>query len=218
ASSASPAENEASYERYRRPLLSLEPRLVDVSAEREHERLYPSSAIAATPRGMTLIIVVSSLTLFGSFLCSLFEAALYAITPSQLALLLEQNRSGARKLSELRADVEEPIAAILTINTITHTVGASVCGALVADHFGGNTAVGIFAAAFTVAVLLLTEIIPKSYGVRHAVRLAPLIVWPLQVMIWAVWPIVKGSGWLMRLLTGGGDHSGPTEDEVVVMS
>ncbi len=167
---------------------------------------------------MTLIIVVSSLTLFGSFLCSLFEAALYAITPSQLALLLEQGRSGSRKLSELRADVEEPIAAILTINTITHTVGASVCGALVADHFGGNTAVGVFAAAFTVAVLLLTEIIPKSYGVRHAVRLAPLIVWPLQAMIWSVWPIVKISGWLMRLLTGGEKHGGPTEDEVVVMS
>jgi CBS domain containing-hemolysin-like protein len=167
---------------------------------------------------MTLIIVVSSLTLFGSFLCSLFEAALYAITPSQLALLLEQKRSGAQKLAALRADVEEPIAAILTINTITHTVGASVCGALVADHFGGNTAVGIFAAIFTVAVLVLTEIIPKSYGVRHAVRLAPLIVWPLQVMIWSVWPIVKTSGWLMRLLMGGKGHAGPTEDEVVVMS
>jgi CBS domain containing-hemolysin-like protein len=167
---------------------------------------------------MTPILVVAGITLFGSFCCSLFEAALYAVTPSQLALLRDQRVRGAERLAALRQDVEEPIAAILTINTVTHTVGASVCGAMVADYFGGNTAVGIFAALFTVAVLVLTEIIPKSYGVKHAVRLGPLIVWPLQAMIWSVWPIVKASSWLMRLLTGGGAHEGPTEDEVVVMS
>lgn len=167
---------------------------------------------------MADILAVAAVTLFGSFACSLFEAALYAITPTQLALLRERGTRGADKLASLRADVEEPIAAILTINTITHTVGASVCGAMVADHFGGNTAVGIFAALFTVAVLVLTEIIPKSYGVKHAVHLGPLIAWPLQLMIWSVWPVVKASGALMRLLTGGAGHAAPTEDELVVMS
>lgn len=167
---------------------------------------------------MTPILVVAGITLLGSFCCSLFEAALYAVTPSQLELLRQRGVRGAERLAALRADVEEPIAAILTINTITHTVGASVCGAMVADYYGGNASVGIFAAVFTVAVLVLTEIIPKSYGVKHAARLGPAIVWPLQVMIWSVWPIVKASKWLMRLLTGGPGHAGPTEDEVVIMS
>jgi CBS domain containing-hemolysin-like protein len=168
---------------------------------------------------MTLILVVAGLTLMGSFLCSLFEAALYSITPSQVALLLQSKRKGAEKLAELRSDMEAPIAAILTVNTITHTVGASVCGALVAGEYGnGSPAVGIFAALFTFAVLLLTEIIPKSYGVKHATTIGPMIVWPLQVMIWSVWPVVSGSRWLMKLLTGGAGHGGTTEAEVLVMS
>jgi len=165
----------------------------------------------------TDILLVGGLTLLASFVCSLFEAALYAITPSQLELQRKRRAPGADRLALLRANVEEPIAAILTINTIAHTVGAAWLGAMVAEQFGSRT-VGIFAAVFTFLVLTLTEIIPKSLGVRFAQRLGPRIAWPLQLMIWIAWPIAKPAKVAMRLLTGAGPTRGPTEDEVVVFS
>ena len=166
---------------------------------------------------MTGILVVGSLTLLASFLCSLFEAALYAITPSQVEVLKAAGVPGSRRLARLRDDVEAPIAAILTVNTIAHTVGATWCGALAATEFGSN-AVGVFAAVFTVLVLVLTEILPKSIGVRFASTLGPWIVWPLQLMIWSVWPVVWVAQKFMRLLTGAGHNAAPSEDEVVLFS
>ncbi|GJM22397.1 MAG: hypothetical protein DHS20C15_23120 [Planctomycetota bacterium] len=151
-----------------------------------------------------------------SFLCSLFEAALYSITPSQLGVLRASGRPGAERLAHLRADVESPIAAILTVNTVAHTVGAAWCGALVSELYGSE-ALGVFAALFTVAVLLVTEIVPKSLGVRYATTLAPKIVWPLQLMIWSTWPVVWLARHAMRWLSGG-DAGGPSEDEIVVLS
>lgn len=171
----------------------------------------------APPCPVIPILLVAGLTLTASFLCSLFEAALYAITPSRIEVLRGRGRRGAGRLARMRADVEEPIAAILTVNTIAHTIGAAWCGAMVAERYG-DLAVGIFAAAFTVLVLALTEIVPKSLGVRHADRLGPLVVWPIQWMIWSAWPIVWVAKRAMRGLAGEGGPAGPSEDEVVVVT
>lgn len=164
---------------------------------------------------MTPILIVGTLTLLASFLCSLFEAALYAISPARIELLREKGVRGAERLANLREDVEEPITAILTVNTIAHTVGAAWCGAMVGKEFG-SAAVGIFAAAFTVLVLTVTEIVPKTLGVRYATALGPMIAFPLQIMIWSVWPIV----WLVRVIMKrfSGTADGPTEDEIEIVS
>jgi len=164
---------------------------------------------------MTAILVVGGVTLLASFLCSLFEAALYAISPARIEVLRERGVRGAQRLARLRRDVEEPIAAILTVNTIAHTVGAAWCGAMVGQQLGSR-AVGVFAAVFTVLVLAVTEIVPKSLGVRHAAFLGPLIVGPLQVMIWSVWPVV----WVVKRVMGrlAGVGHGPTEEEVEIVS
>ena len=167
---------------------------------------------------MTAILIVAGLTLMASFLCSLFEAALYSITPSQVELLKKEAGPGAQKLAALREDVEEPIAAILTINTIAHTIGSAVCGAMVAEEYDGDNAVAIFAAIFTFLVLALTEIIPKSLGVRYAKALGPVVAHPIQWMVWISYPIAKPSKVVMRWLTGGGDEAGPSEAEIVLFS
>jgi len=164
---------------------------------------------------MTGILIVGGLTLIASFMCSLFEAALYAVSPARVEVLVQRGVRGAKRLAKLREDIEKPIAAILTVNTIAHTVGAAWCGAMVGEQFGSR-AVGVFAAVFTVLVLAVTEIVPKSLGVRYASTLGPLIVGPLQVMMWSVWPVV----WVVQHTMGrfsGGAH-GPTEDEVEVVS
>lgn len=166
---------------------------------------------------MTTILIVAGATLLASFLCSLFEAALYSITPSRIEVLLQRGVRGARRLARLREDVEEPIAAILTVNTVAHTVGAAWCGALVGDRFG-STAVGIFAAIFTVLVLAVTEIVPKSLGVRYAMQLGPLIATPIGVMIWGTWPVVWAVKRVMARLTGASPSQGPSEEEVAVLA
>lgn len=166
---------------------------------------------------MATILVLAGLTLLASFLCSLFEAVLYSITPSQLELLKRHGQPGAARLARLRADVEAPIAAILTVNTVAHTVGAAWCGALVGEHFG-SAAIGAFAAVFTFLVLVLTEIVPKSIGVRHARRLGPLVAWPIQWMVWLAWPIAHPAQAAMRRLSGRGRPAGPTEEEVLLFS
>lgn len=169
---------------------------------------------------MFLILLVAGSTLIASFLCSLFEAVLYSVTPSQVEVLKKSGSKGAIKLAELRDDVEEPIAAILTVNTIAHTIGSAVCGALVAEKYGENhpNAVAIFAAIFTFLVLGLTEIIPKSMGVRYAKSMGPLVAAPIQWMVWISYPIARPSKAIMRMLTGGKGHGGPSEEELVQLS
>lgn len=168
---------------------------------------------------MTGILVVAGVTLLASFLCSLFEAALYSITPSQLEVLRRQGSRGARRLAQLRSEIEEPIAAILTVNTVAHTIGSAWCGAMVSAEYGGSeAAVAVFAAVFTLAVLLLTEIVPKSIGVRFAPLLGPHVGLPIQIMIWLSLPVARPAKWMMSRLTGGRAGSGPTEEEVEVFS
>jgi CBS domain containing-hemolysin-like protein len=163
------------------------------------------------------ILTVAGLTLLASFLCSLFEAALYSISPSQVELLRERKVRGAELLHRLREEVEEPIAAILTINTVAHTVGAAWCGAMVGEHFG-SAAVGVFAAVFTLLVLAVTEIVPKSIGVRYARELGPWVARPIQIMIWSIWPFVWIVKRVMAILAGSADRRTPSEDEVLVLS
>ncbi len=166
---------------------------------------------------MTLILVVAALTLAASFTCSLLEAALYSVTPIQVDLLEKRGAFGAKRFARFRAKIDGPIAAILTVNTIAHTVGATIVGALVKEEFD-DTALAVFTAVFTLAVLFLTEIVPKSIGVKFAQQLVPLIVWPLQLMIWLSWPIASLCSWLMHKMTGHGPGHAPTEDEIIAMS
>ena len=166
---------------------------------------------------MTPILVLAGLTLLASFLCSLFEATLYSISPARIEVLRKSGSRSAERLAALRADVEEPIAAILTINTIAHTVGSAWCGALVGERFGSR-AVGVFAALFTFLVLTITEIIPKSLGVRYASSIGPSIAWPLQLMIWSVYPVVWLAKHAMRLLAGPSEEQHPSEEEVITTS
>lgn len=164
-----------------------------------------------------MILIVAGATLIASFLCSLFEAALYSITPSEIEVLRQRGVRGASRLARLRENVEEPIAAILTVNTVAHTVGAAWCGALVGEEYG-NAALGIFAAIFTVLVLALTEIVPKSLGVRYASQLGPVVVVPIRTMIWSTWPVVWAAKRMMVMLKGSAPPLGPSEEEVAVLA
>ena len=188
-------------------------------SEQSRPRARPAPFLSsAKVHALSTIVVIAGLTLLVSFLCSLFEAALYAITPAKIEVMKARGRAGADRLAKMRSDVEAPIAAILTVNTIAHTLGASMCGAMGGELYGSARAVAIFAGIFTFLVLAFTEIVPKSLGVRYAPALGTNIVWPLQVMIWMVWPIVWVSKRAMGLLMRSDGPKGPSEDEVVVVA
>jgi Mg2+/Co2+ transporter CorB len=147
----------------------------------------------------TLIISVS-LAIVVSALCSICEAVLYSLTTSQVEML---RRSGTRSgaiLHELRDDIDEPITAILTLNTIANTVGAAIAGAAAAHLFGDRN-VFAFSGAFTMAILIFSEIVPKTVGVSYSYRLAPFIALPLKLMVIFLKPIVMLCQTITRLIT-----------------
>jgi len=143
----------------------------------------------------TLILAVVLAVAVSAF-CSILEAVLYSISSSQVEMLKKQGHKSALLLQELREDIEEPITAILTLNTIAHTVGAAVAGAAAAVVFGENN-LFLFSAVFTLIILLFSEILPKTIGISYAVILAPYIAGPLHWMVILLKPIV----WLCQLVT-----------------
>lgn len=110
---------------------------------------------------MTLLFTYVAIALAVSFLCSLLEASLLTITPSAVQTGKNKDEAWAPRLEHLKRDIDRPLAAILTLNTVAHTMGAAGAGAEYARVFGNGTE-ALFAAALTVAVLIFTEIIPKT--------------------------------------------------------
>lgn len=143
----------------------------------------------------TLFISIS-LAITVSALCSICEAVLYSISSSQVEMLKKSGNSAAEHLQNLRSDIEEPITAILTLNTIANTIGAAVAGAAAAKLFGDENLI-LFSAIFTLSILFFSEILPKTIGVTYAYKLAPLITYPLRAMVFLLKPIV----WLCRSVT-----------------
>ncbi len=143
----------------------------------------------------TLILAVCFAVAISAF-CSVLEAVLYSISNSQVEMLKKEGSKSASLLQDLRDDIEEPITAILTLNTIAHTIGAAIAGAAAAVVFGEQN-LFLFSAVFTLIILLFSEILPKTIGISYAALLAPYIAQPLKWMIIILKPIV----WSCQLIT-----------------
>jgi len=148
---------------------------------------------------MTLLISYGLLAVGVSFLCSMLEAALLSLQVSYVKVLEEKGSRVGRVLLEMKTDISRPLAAILTLNTIAHTVGATGVGAQAAVVFGSR-AVGIASAVMTLLILVVSEIIPKTLGAVHAKRLAGLTAYATRAMIFLCWPIIVALEWVNRLL------------------
>ncbi len=145
---------------------------------------------------LTLLIVSVSCAIIISAVCSILEAVLYSVTVSQVELMRETHPRHAEIMTEMKKNISRPITAILTLNTMAHTMGASVAGAAAVGVFGTSSLIW-FSLLFTLAVLLFTEILPKTIGVQYAKQLAPWITRPLQAMVVILKPII----WLCQIIT-----------------
>lgn len=137
-----------------------------------------------------------------SAVCSLFEAVLYSATPGQIEALAQEGSPAGRIFKTLRTDVDRPIAAILTLNTMAHTVGAAFAGSAAAGVFG-HYWLPHFSAVFTAAVLVFSEILPKTIGVVYAGPMISLVAFPLRALVWLMTPLVWMSTGITRLIAPG---------------
>ncbi len=139
---------------------------------------------------MTLLIFYLVLAICVSFLCSVAEAVLLSVRPAYVAALRKQGKRGADDLTALQSNLDKPLAAILILNTVAHTVGAAGVGAQAAVVFG-NTYVAVTSAVLTLLILVLSEIIPKTLGATYWQGLAPTtafcLVWLTRLLLPLVW-------------------------------
>ncbi|MDE2290849.1 MAG: DUF21 domain-containing protein [Elusimicrobia bacterium] len=166
---------------------------------------------------MTLLASLVVLCVVGSFSCSLAEAALYSISRARIETLRRQGHRSAQVLAGLRDDMEGPIAAILILNTALNTAVATWIGALVSERFGESW-LGLFSGLFALLILLAGEIVPKNLGYKFANQVAPLIAWPVRVLVLALWPLVRSAKALTGLFGQRARLSAVPEDDIISLA
>ncbi len=163
---------------------------------------------------MTLLLIYLFVAVGASFLCSLLEASLLSVPRSHVAALVEQgNRAGIR-LQRMKSDIDQPLAAILTLNTFAHTLGAAGVGAQ-ATILWGEAWLGLVSFVVTLLILIFSEIIPKTIGAVHAKGLAPFTAGCVQVMIVLLYPVVLVCNWVSKLFAAGGQRVGEISREEI---
>ncbi|WP_374764714.1 CNNM domain-containing protein [Yunchengibacter salinarum] len=165
---------------------------------------------------MTLLLLYLMLALVVSFLCSVAEAVFLSARSSHVLHLVQSGVPWARKLLSLQAAPDKPLAAILTLNTIAHTVGAAGAGAQAALVFG-DAWVGAFSAVLTFLILVLSEIIPKTLGATYWRALLHPVTIFIEGLAVMLAPFVWMSRRLTRLIAPGGGDDEVSREEIVAL-
>lgn len=166
---------------------------------------------------MTLLIFYVSLALGVSFLCSIMEAVLLSTSASYIVRLEQDSPSLGRMMKKYKNDIDKPLAAILSLNTIAHTVGAAGAGAQAAFVFGDKF-IGVISAVLTFLILVFSEIIPKTLGAAYWRELNPWVIRFLGVTILSMYPLVKMSEYLTRMLSRGKKEKLVHRDEFIALA
>lgn len=138
-----------------------------------------------------------------SFLCSIWEAVLLSITPTFVNTELNKGSSLGKSLQAFKKDIDRPLSAILTLNTVAHTAGAIGVGAAASKVYGGKLIFNtisyetLVAFLMTLAILYFSEIIPKTIGANNWRRLTPFTVKSLTFLLWILYPLI----WVSQLIT-----------------
>lgn len=160
------------------------------------------------------LLAVGSALLF-SFICSVSEAVLLSVNHAQIEAMGD-TRTG-RILRRFKREIDVPIAAILVLNTIAHTIGASVAGASYGAVFDEST-LWIFSLVFTIAVLLFTEIIPKTMGVTFTKQLAAPVVFFVDWLSFFLRPVLFLTHAISSLLRRGQDVPVTSIEEIRLLA
>ncbi len=166
---------------------------------------------------MVLLIFYLFLALFVSFLCSIMESVLLSTTLSFLNAKEESGHKAATLFIKLKSDIEKPLSAILTLNTVAHTIGAAGVGAQATILFG-DTYFGIISAILTFLILVFSEIIPKTIGARYWRRLALVSGIIINNMIIITFPLVIMTNYITKLFSAKKNKQSISREEISAMA
>jgi len=166
---------------------------------------------------MGLLFIYLFLALTVSFLCSITEAVLFSSPLSYLKIAKESGKKSAIIMTKLKQNVEKPLSAILSLNTIAHTVGAAGVGAQSIGVFG-DIYFGLVSAILTVLILIFTEIIPKSIGARFWKELIGFTSRSIQVMIVITYPIVVVSAYITKKFSKNKTEKTTSREEISALA
>ncbi len=161
---------------------------------------------------MFLLLLYLFLALFVSFFCSIMEAVLLSTPVSFLKIAEEKGKHSAAIMIALKQNIDRPLSAILSLNTIAHTVGAAGVGAQ-ASYVFGDAYFGIVSAILTILILIFTEIIPKTIGARYWRQLAFSAGQLIRATIFITYPLVVVSAFITRLISKGSNEQTTSLEE-----
>ncbi|MBN1769977.1 MAG: HlyC/CorC family transporter [Deltaproteobacteria bacterium] len=166
---------------------------------------------------MVVLFIYLALALLVSFACSIMESVLLSTPRSYLIVRRESGDRWADAYVDLKTNIDKPLSAILSLNTVAHTVGAAGVGAQAVAVFG-EAYFGLVSAVLTVLILVLTEIIPKTIGARYWRRLTRVSYYSMKAMIGVTYPLVLMSAVLTRALSKHGNERTTSREEIAALA
>ena len=169
---------------------------------------------------MTALLVYFFIALFVSFLCSLLESVLLSVSHAHLAVLVKEGSKRGELMSSLKENINRPLSAILTINTIANTVGAAGVGAQTYKIFeGDNIYVALSSIILTLSILFFSEIIPKTLGANYTRSLVGFSAYMIRILIFIVFPMVYIGEKISKFLKRSDkDKSKASREELIAMA
>ena len=152
-----------------------------------------------------------------SFLCSLLESIILSITHSHVAVLAKTGSKASRLLGNMKENINKPLAAILTVNTVANVVGAAGVGAQAMKLFGSEW-VAILSGLLTLCILIFSEIIPKTLGTVYWRPLAGPAVYMIRGLIYLTYPFVFLSNYFSKIFASENHQQKVSRQEVVAMA
>mgnify|MGYP001164830109 FL=1 len=156
------------------------------------------------------------LALFVSFICSLTESVLLS-TPQTFLITIKDKEKWANSFLKFKSHIDKPLSAILSLNTVAHTIGAAGVGAEATKLFG-DSSLGIVSGILTILILIITEIIPKTMGARYWKSLAKLTLRIINLMLVITYPLVVLSTKITKLISNNKKENITSREEIAALA
>ncbi|HBH06438.1 MAG TPA: hemolysin [Flavobacteriales bacterium] len=166
---------------------------------------------------MLALLAYLFLALVVSFLCSIMESVLLSVPQSFLIVKQNEGHQWASSFIDLKINVDKPLSAILSLNTVAHTIGAAGVGAQAIKVFG-EASFGIVSAVLTILILVVTEIIPKTIGARYWRNLSRVTYYTIRTMMILTYPLVLMSARITRIISNTNEEQTTSREEIAALA
>lgn len=166
---------------------------------------------------MVALFVYLFIALFISFLCSIMESVLLSTPQSFLIVKENEGKVWAKPFIDLKMNIDKPLSAILTLNTVAHTIGAAGVGAEAVKVFG-EASFGIVSAVLTLLILFLTEIIPKTIGAQYWKKLTKPVYKVIKITIFITYPFVLISALITKMFSKNENENSTSRAEIAALA